>query len=178
MSEAEKNPIIIIGSSRSDGDTFRAVQAILQERTPPIVDLRKLNMSYYDYALGNLNDDFIPLAEQMVEHDSIILATPVYWYSMSAIMKTFLDRWNDLLYSRKELGRRLAGKELYLITSYASDIPKGFEDPFVQTCEYLEMHYKGCLYFYAGDDLDRLEENPSLTKNFSNSIWEMISVKK
>lgn len=100
------NPIIILGSSRSDGDTLQAIKAVTKERTVPIIDLKNLNISPYDYAYENKHDDFITLAEKMVQHNPIVLATPVYWYTMSALMKTFIDRWSDLLDIRKDLGRR------------------------------------------------------------------------
>lgn len=164
-------PLIILGSSRSDGNTSRAIQAVLQNRAVPIVDLSKLNISYYDYTYENAKDDFISLAEKMVKHNPIILATPVYWYTMSAMMKTFIDRWSDLLYIRKDLGRQLAHKELYVITSYGTDIPKSFEDPFSQTCEYLDMQYKGCFYFYSGEDVERKQKNDALAKQFFEQIW-------
>ena len=169
------NPIIIFGSSRSNGNTFLAIEAVIKDRPIPIVDLKQLNISCYDYHYKNEKDDFIPLAEQMIQHNPIILATPVYWYTMSAIMKTFIDRWSDLLDIRKDLGRRLAGKELYLITSYGSDMPKDFEMPFSQTCTYLKMEYKGCCYFYNGDDEGRKQQNAFLAEAFASKIWSQVS---
>lgn len=44
---------------------------------------------------------------------------------MSALMKTFIDRWSDLLNIRKDIGRRLTNKELYVITSFGESIPRG-----------------------------------------------------
>lgn len=173
--EENKNPLIILGSSRSDGETFQAIKSVIQDQYVPLVDLRKLNISYYDYDSRNRSDDFIPLAEKMMRHNPIILATPVYWYSMSAIMKTFLDRWSDLLDFRKDLGRRLAGKELYVITSYAGEFPKGFEDPFSQTCHYLDMEYKGCFYFYSGEKQGLKERNLVQAKEFASHIWHQTS---
>jgi len=175
----EKNPIIIFGSSRSDGDTLKAIKAVIQDRSVPIIDLRELSFTYYDYTYANSKDDFLPLAEKMIQHDPIILATPVYWYTMSAIMKTFIDRWSDLLDIRKDIGRLLANKELCVITSYAADtLPKGFEDAFSQSCDYMEMHYKGCLYFYSGEDAERLKENSLLAENFSHRIWNQDAIQE
>lgn len=168
----EKNPIIILGSSRSNGETLQAIQMVVQGRQIPMVDLRKLNISYYDYDHQNVKDDFIPIAEQMINHDPIILATPVYWYSMSAVMKTFLDRWSDLLDIRKDIGRRLSGKELYLITSYAGEFPKGFEDPFLQTCHYLDMQYQGCFYFYSGNNQPLKIQNQDFAQAFAGKFMK------
>jgi len=167
----EVNPIVIVGSSRQDGDIYTATKLVIQDQNIPIIDLNRFNISYFDYEHRNAKDDFLPLAELMIKHNPIILATPIYWYTMSAQMKTFIDRWSDLLELRKDIGRRLAGKDLYVITSYAGEIPKSFEEPFAQTCNYLEMNYLGCLYFYSGEDSMRLSKNISLASQFSQKIF-------
>lgn len=169
--QEKTNPIIIFGSSRSDGHTLKAIQTVIQDTPIPIVDLRNLNIAQYDYTYANAKDDFIPLAEKMIRYNPIILATPVYWYSMSASLKTFIDRWSDLLDIRKDIGRRLAGKDLYVITSYGESIPRGFEDAFSQTCEYLDMQYRGCYYFYSGDNLELAQKNDPLAGQFLESIF-------
>lgn len=170
--EEKNNPIIIFGSSRSEGNTLLAIKAITKDQSVPIIDLSELNIGYYDYKYENAKDDFLPLAEKMVSHDPIILATPVYWYTMSALMKTFLDRWTDLLYIRKDIGRNLTNKRLYLIASYAADsLPKGFEDPFSQTCEYLKIDYKGCLYFHSGVNEELRQKNNLLADHFFDQIF-------
>lgn len=38
------------------------------------------------------NDDMAELVDKMVEADVIVLATPVYFYTMDAQLKTFIDR--------------------------------------------------------------------------------------
>jgi len=167
----KKSPIVIYGSSRSDGDTQEAVAAVLQGRDAPVVDLLSLNISYYNYDGANKEDDFIPLAERMLNHNPIILATPVYWYTMSAPLKTFLDRWTDLLTHRKDLGRRLANKELYVIACYGNQLPQSFEDAFSQTCDYLDMHYKGCYYHYSGRDPEKQKHNSLLAAQFAQGIF-------
>lgn len=164
------NPLIILGSSRGDGDTRKAIDAVLQTKDIPVIDLSDIEMSYYDYEHKNADDDFVPLMERVMQHDPIILATPIYWYTMSGIMKVFLDRWTDLLEIRKDLGRKMKGKSLFLITSYAGVIPKAFEDPFSLTCEYMHMKYKGCLYYYSGVDAPIKQKNAHLLDTFVQSL--------
>ncbi len=163
---AQKNPIIIFGSSRGDGNTLQAVRAIIKDETIPFVNLSDLQISYYDYEYTNKHDDFIPLMERIVGHNPIILATPVYWHSMSAIMKTFIDRWCDLTAIRKDLGKGLANKDLYVITSYAGSKPAGFEYAFIETTDYMDMHYKGCFYYYSGKNSNLRDENSLLSISF------------
>lgn len=168
----QRNPLIIQGSSRGDGNTHKAVQTVIQGHSVPVVDLGDLQISIYDYNYKNRHDDFLSLAERMVQHNPIVLATPVYWYTMSATMKTFVDRWSDLLDIRKDIGRRLTNKEMYVIASYGTNVPRGFEDAFAQTCDYMEMTYKGCLFFYSGDEMELKKANEILAKEFFTQIME------
>lgn len=165
-------PFVIFGSSRGDGETLKAVQEVIKGKNIDIVDLQKLNIGYYDYSGGNRHDDFIPLAERMIEHNPLILASPIYWYSVSALMKTFIDRWSDLISIRKDLGRKLAGKDLFLVTSYAGEVPRNFEDPMKLTCQYLDMHYRGCYYHYSGPDKIEQEKNKERAAQFIQTLWK------
>lgn len=57
-------------------------------------------------------DDMVELKEAMINADVIVLATPVYFYSMNGQMKTFIDR-NCFFYES------LTGKEIYYIMTAA-----------------------------------------------------------
>jgi NAD(P)H-dependent FMN reductase len=167
----KENPILIYGSSRGDGHTRRAVQDIIEERNIPIVDLLDLDISYFDYEHANENDDFLPLMERIVNHNPIIIATPVYWYSMSATMKTFFDRWSDLITIRKDLGRALENKFMYVITSYGTDFPIGFEDPIRLTCTYMKMQFGSTYFHYSGNDKASLAENERFAASFRQLLF-------
>ncbi|USC68966.1 flavodoxin family protein, partial [Staphylococcus aureus] len=41
------------------------------------------------------NDDYEQLLIKVLESDIIIFSTPLYWYSMSASLKLFIDRWTE-----------------------------------------------------------------------------------
>jgi len=168
--------IILFGSARDNGSTRKAVDKIFQNEDHRFVDLRTLNISHYDYEYKNAGDDFLPLMESVVTYDNIILASPVYWYSVSAYMKTFLDRWGDLVTTRKDLGFKLQGKRLFLIASFSTSSPlgcAGFEEPIRQTCNYMNIEYGGCFFdfpnteFISSIGLTSLEDFRS--KLFSDS---------
>jgi len=104
-------------------------------------------LSPYDYQHRNASDQFIDIAERMLQGDSIVLATPVYWYAMSARMKTFIDRLSDLVTMRKEMGRALAQRRLYIVVSSTDcRLPEGFIVPFERTANYLAMEWGGHLH--------------------------------
>ncbi len=43
------------------------------------------------------NDDYEQILIKVLESDIIIFSTPLYWYSMSASLKLFIDRWTESL---------------------------------------------------------------------------------
>ena len=56
---------------------------------------------------------------------------------MSGILKVFFDRMSDLLHYKKELGRKLRGKEMAMISNSAgNDRREGFEMPFIESAKY------------------------------------------
>jgi multimeric flavodoxin WrbA len=142
-----RQAVVILGSSRSDGNTRRAVDAVLGARSVRIVDLSRLRISPYDYEHRNADDDFLRTVESIASASLWILATPVYWFSMSARLKTFVDRLCDLFEVREDLGRRLQGKSLALVaTGAGAGLPAGFQAPFRHLGEYAGMRYAGAFY--------------------------------
>ena len=152
--------VIIFGSSRSHGNTRKIVDDITEGYSLPFIDLSDFDISPFDYEHRNQDDDFIPLMERIVRYDTLIIATPVYWYQMSTQHKIFFDRFSDLLKIRTDLGRKLRGKNLFVISSFQSSYPKGFEDTWRQICDYLGMNYLGSSFVYSGtEDKQFLKNN-------------------
>ena len=145
--------VIIQGSSRSKGDTRIAVDYILSNTSFDFVDLLDKDISAYDYTHANKGDDFIPLMEQLTSnYDLFLFATPVYWYSMSGILKNFFDRITDCLKIEKETGRKLRGKHMAMLS--CSNDPwriDGFDLPFSASAEYLGMNYVGDIHAVVED---------------------------
>jgi len=153
MAFPPQETVVILGTSRDDGNTWATVQAVLGGRPVEVVNLSDTRFTAYDYRHRNQDDGFLPLVEAIVGKSFWILATPVYWYSMSAQLKVFLDRLSDLITIRKDLGRLLRGKSVAVVASGTDEaIPDGFEVPFQRTCEYLGMKYAGTFYLPYGKD--------------------------
>jgi len=159
--------LVVLGSSRSRGNTRLLVDAAFEDSQYRLVDLNDLSFSGYDYSHANLGDDFLAFAETLPAHGRIVLATPVYWYSMSATMKRFVDRLSDLVTIRKPLGRALAGRRLYVLaTSTEPVLPAGFEQAFRSTAEYLDMVWGGCLHVCFEQDLQLSPQAASAARRF------------
>jgi len=146
-----KKTVIIQASSRSFGDTHKIVSYLAENNNIDVIDLATKNIGHYDYEYKNKNDDFIKLMTNIIEsYDTIIFATPVYWYSMSGILKVFFDRISDLIRVHKDTGRKLRGKNMAMISSSNSnDLIEGFSIPFVESANYLGMNYLGDIHAYV-----------------------------
>ena len=94
-----------------------------------------------------MSDQYFILVDKLLLHETIVFATPVYWYAMSGLLKSFFDRFTDLVTIRKTLGRQLKGRKILVIAVGADeDLPAGFEVPFQRTANYLDMTYDGLVY--------------------------------
>ncbi len=136
-----------------------------------LIDLNDYNIGYYDYEHKNLDDDYLGLIQGIIKkYDVLIFATPVYWYSMSGIMKVFFDRITDLLDIEKDLGRKLRNKSMAALScSVGDNLGEYFWLPFTETAKYLGMDYLGSLHTLA--DKIEIEE----LKNFIELINERSS---
>lgn len=138
--------IAIFASARRNGNTGKFIDWIANELNIDIIDLSEKSISPYDYEHKNLNDDFIPLMNHLLNYKKIIFVTPVYWYAASAQMKIFIDRTSDFLdvEELKDIGRRLRKKTAYVVcTSISSEADRSFLNSFKDTFGYLGMNYGG-----------------------------------
>ena len=138
---------ILLASSRSAGNTRTLVNLAFPAGNLILEDLGKLKIGFYSYEYENQNDDFFPLLLRLLPHQTWIIATPLYWYSMSAQAKVFLDRLSDLLSLYKKEGRMLRGKRLAVLCSGTDQsLPQSFGEPFSLTCQYMGMEFLGTHY--------------------------------
>ena len=147
--------VILQGSSRSNGDTHIIVNELNKYNQFDVIDLKTKNIGHFEYDYSNANDDFIPMMEDVInKYDTIIFATPVYWYNMSGILKVFFDRVSDLLHYKKDLGRQLRGKNMAMISNNNyDDLKEGFSMPFKEAANYLSMNYLGDTHTWVENEI-------------------------
>lgn len=146
--------IALFSSSRRNGNTGQWMDRIAKELEIEVVDLATRNISAYDYEHRNRSDDFEPLMKRVLEFEQIIFASPVYWYSVSPPLKIFLDRISDFLDlpDLLEDGRRLRGKRGFVVcTSIYDEAPASFVGAFLDTFNYLGMHFDGIAHVNCRD---------------------------
>ena len=144
--------VLILGSVRNDGNTRQLVQQLAGLNPWEVINLSNYRIGPYDYQHTNRDDDFLPLMRRLVrDYSTFVFATPVYWYAMSGVLKVFFDRLTDLLTIEKELGRKLRGKKMAVVTSSNGDhLGEHFWLPFAHTAAYLGMEFRGGAHFVNG----------------------------
>jgi multimeric flavodoxin WrbA len=163
--------LCIFGSSRQDGFTQRAINEVFKGKDYKLITLSEENISYYEYNSTTGNDSFITIAEAMNNAENIVFASPVYWYSMSGRMKVFIDRFSELVTSRKDLGRGLKGKRVFVIATGAELAPDPcFEHPFRATSEYFGMSYRG-MFYWCSNALEKQENLEKMAPEFAERIY-------
>ena len=104
------NILALVGSPRLEGNTVFLVDQALAEATELGAETEKIILSQYDVkpCLGHdecsdldscvQRDDAAWILDKFCKADGVILATPVYYYNVSAQLKVFMDR-NYFLYT-------------------------------------------------------------------------------
>lgn len=93
-------------SPNKDGATNRIAEELLKNK-----EYTKMQMSDYDvsqYGAVRDNDQIKDMLNIIKDYDTLVIGTPVYFYTVSGILKTFIDR----LYLLKEADV-LKGKKVY-----------------------------------------------------------------
>ena len=110
-----------------------------------------------------IGDDMQDIYPKLLSSDAIVIATPVYWYSMTAQMKLCLDRWYAL-----ESGQdnALKGKRLSLLMVYGdNDLYSSGGITVIHTlegsCRFVGMDFEGIVHGSAMDIGDA-EKDPKL----------------
>lgn len=134
---------VIHGSSRSNGNTESLTNIMVEGTGAEHVYLRDhtihpiTDQRHDAEGFQFVNDDYEKLMNQMLEHDKIVFATPLYWYGMSGHMKNFVDRWSQSLRDTSiHFKERMKGKQVYVVI-VGGDNPKLKALPLIQQFQYI-----------------------------------------
>ncbi len=175
-----KRVLILFGSARSNGNSMRALSTLtgvdwrafshaeiagVPTDSIALADHAIAPYSYtQDYPEG---DAFHAIAREMVRSTHLLFVTPVYWYSMSGVMKQFFDRFTDLLTTHQPLGRALKGTQCAVLACGAAPcLSEGFLPPFQGTCDYFAMELSAHLYWP-----EKAPPDAALQRAFFHYIW-------
>jgi multimeric flavodoxin WrbA len=114
--------LILYGSTRQDGNTEWLTERMVEglpatrihlreKRILPIQDMRHAAKGF-----SPVDDDHDEVVQEMLRHDMIVFATPLYWYGMSGLMKNFIDRWSQSLRdTRFSFKEQMRTKKAYVV---------------------------------------------------------------
>lgn len=162
----------ICGSPRK-GNSMRILNAVLEKAAESnevdSIYLPDYKIDFCDGCLScaetnkcRIRDDMSIIQEKLISAETIVLATPVYWDDVPAILKNIIDRTNPF-------SRELAGKKIYIIVCGMADDTSWDRalDILLNYCSIVGMKCIGTSKFYAkyANDItleDCVEVLPSL----------------
>ncbi|OEG00003.1 NAD(P)H-dependent oxidoreductase [Vulcanibacillus modesticaldus] len=167
--------LAIYGSSRKNGNTEALTKIVLQNldknsyneiflmdyQIKPIIDQRHTSTGFQ-----RINDDYDNLAKELLNHDAILFATPLYWYGMSGQLKIFIDRFSQSIRSQEyDFKEEMKGKKIYLVIVGGESAPYTalpLVQQFQLICQFLELDFRGYIIGKGVKPLEVLEDEESI----------------
>ena len=171
--------LFILGSARYDGNTEHLARYaaetlpatatqnwlhLLDHSLPLFEDIRHHETRKYSIA----SESERTLLDSTLAATDLVIASPVYWYSVSASVKLYLDHWSAWMrLEGVDFRARMAGKTLWAIAALSDDDWNGAQpliDMMKLGAEYLKMNWGGALLGYGNRPGDVLLDAPSLER--------------
>ncbi|WP_405587267.1 flavodoxin family protein [Streptomyces sp. NBC_01092] len=170
--------LFVLGSSRSEGNTELLTRRAA-EQLPEDVEQQWIDLSAHplpDFEdLRHDSDHVRPtqgnvalLLDATLAATDVVIASPLYWYSVSAPVKRYLDYWSGWLRTPGiDFKATMAGRTLWGVTALAHD-EQEVADPLVGTLSnsaaYMGMRFGGVLLGNGSKPGDVLADAEALTR--------------
>ncbi|MNO40546.1 putative NAD(P)H-dependent FMN-containing oxidoreductase YwqN [compost metagenome] len=164
--------VVLHGSTRDEGNTEELTELVLKgiphhnillrdKHILPIHDLRHAEGGFHP-----VEDDYDELIQEVLEHDVLIFATPVYWYGMSGILKNFVDRWSQSLRDERYDFKGLIAKKKAYAVVVGGDQPRIKALPLIQqfkyTFEFVNLPFEGYIIGQASKPGDLVNDTRAI----------------
>ncbi|MBZ3907289.1 flavodoxin family protein [Streptomyces griseiscabiei] len=170
--------LFVLGSSRPDGNSEMLARAAA-EQLPGDVERRWLDLAEHrlpDFEdLRHDSDHVRPegdsravLLDATLAATDLVIVSPLYWYSVSAHVKRYLDHWSGWLRTPGlDFKQTMAGRTLWGVTALAHE-EEEVAEPLVGTLNnsaaYLGMRFGGVLLGNGSKPGDVLRDTAALTR--------------
>ncbi|MGA5036234.1 flavodoxin family protein [Streptomyces capoamus] len=171
--------LFVLGSARPDGNTELLARAaaeqlpaqaeqrwirLVDHPLPDFVDLRHDS----DYVRPPADTPTGSLLDATLAATDIVIASPLYWYSVSSLTKRYLDHWSGWLrMPGTDFKATMAGRTLWGVAALADSEPS-VADPYVGTLNnsaaYLKMRFGGVLLGNGSAPGDVLQDTAALAR--------------
>lgn len=173
--------LILNGSPREKGNTATLAAQLTAGATDSgadvesiylhDLDIRPCDACDYCQEDGNgciISDDMQTLYPKMRESDVVVIASPVYWFNLTAQSKLCIDRWYAMVATD---GFELAGKKLALLMVYGdTDLYTSGGINVIYTiesiCRYAGMNFAGIAHGTAMDVGDAEKDSTLMDQAF------------
>ncbi|QAS51425.1 flavodoxin family protein [Halobacillus litoralis] len=164
---------VLYGSTRADGNTELLTEYALQGISAKRVVLKDyyikeiVDQRHEAQGFSEVKDDYNTIIDAMLAADVLIFATPIYWYGMSSVMKTFIDRWSQTVRDEKYPNFKvlMSKKKAYMI-AVGGDNPTKKGLPLIQQfkyiCEFIGLNFQGFVLGEGVKPRDILEDKKAL----------------
>ncbi|GHH88310.1 flavodoxin family protein [Streptomyces capitiformicae] len=170
--------LFVLGSSRSDGNTELLARAAAEQLPDHVeqvwIDLARHPLPDFE-DLRHDSDHVRPkgdntalLLDATLAATDIVIASPLYWYSVSAHTKRYLDHWSGWLRTPGlDFKQTLAGRTLWGVTALAHPEEEAAE-PLTGTLNlsaaYMGMRFGGVLLGNGSKPGDVLHDSAALAR--------------
>ncbi|MER5834401.1 NAD(P)H-dependent oxidoreductase [Streptomyces sp. NPDC002130] len=170
--------LFVLGSARAEGNSELLARRAAEQLPPGVeqewIDLTELPVPDFE-DLRHDSDHVRPtegnvarLLDATLAATDIVIVSPLYWYSVSAQTKRYLDYWSGWLRTPGlDFKATLAGRTLWGVTALAHT-QEVVADPLVGTLHnsaaYLGMRFGGVLLGNGSKPGDVLNDDAALTR--------------
>ncbi|MFF6917918.1 NAD(P)H-dependent oxidoreductase [Streptomyces sp. NPDC012466] len=170
--------LFVLGSARAEGNSELLARRAAEQLPPDVeqewIDLTELPLPDFE-DLRHDNDHVRPtegnvarLLDATLAATDIVIVSPLYWYSVSAQTKRYLDHWSGWLRTPGlDFKATLAGRTLWGVTALAHT-QEVVADPLVGTLHnsaaYMGMRFGGVLLGNGSKPGDVLTDTAALTR--------------
>ncbi|MFF5369024.1 flavodoxin family protein [Streptomyces sp. NPDC013187] len=170
--------LFVLGSARAEGNSELLARRAAEQLPPDVeqewVDLTELTVPDFE-DLRHDSDHVRPtegnvarLLDATLAATDIVIVSPLYWYSVSAQTKRYLDYWSGWLRTPGlDFKATLAGRTLWGVTALAHT-QEVVADPLVGTLHnsaaYMGMRFGGVLLGNGSKPGDVLNDDAALTR--------------
>jgi multimeric flavodoxin WrbA len=152
-----KKILVLLGSPRKKGNSTTLAQKIIKGAESAGATVETIYLHGQDIAPCRacygclkpdnkscvIDDDMQPIYQKLIDADAWVIASPVYWFTMSAQTKLFIDRCFALFNNKKETFK---GKDIAIAMSYED------ADPFVSGCANALRTFQD-MFAYVGSNI-------------------------
>lgn len=99
--------LFINGSPNKDGNTVKLTRELLKDEDFETINL--VDYKIYSYGQKYADDDFLKIVARIESADTVVIGSPMHWYSTSGAVRNLLDRSDELP------EKVFAGKKLFFV---------------------------------------------------------------